>query len=96
MPPKFYFKLPNFSNELPDLSFKFPTSSYKLSANTFVHIDLEYFRPTEVDLLIGNLTKAQEKLDWKPKYDLDARVNEMVQADIQLFRKDLELTSTSS
>lgn len=96
MPPKFYFKLPNFSNELPDLSFNFPTSSYKLSANPVVHIDPEYFRPTEVNLLIGNLTKAQEKLDWKPKYDLDARVNEMVQADIQLFRKDLELTSTSS
>ena len=47
-----------------------------------VAVDPEYFRPTEVDLLIGDATKAKTKLGWKPKYDLAALVKEMVAADI--------------
>ena len=54
-------------------------------------IDPRYFRPTEVDLLMGDPSKAQEKLDWKPKYDLPALVKEMVLADIELFKRDLQL-----
>jgi len=53
-----------------------------------VVVDPKYFRPTEVDLLIGNPTKANQKLGWKPKYDLAALVKEMVHADIELFRKE--------
>ena len=53
-----------------------------------VAIDERYFRPTEVELLIGNPTKAQTKLGWKPKYDLKALVNEMVAADLLLFKQD--------
>ncbi len=53
-----------------------------------VAVDPRYFRPTEVELLIGDPTKSMEKLGWKPKYDLKALVNDMVTADIQLFRKD--------
>lgn len=53
-----------------------------------VAIDERYFRPTEVELLIGDPTKAQTKLGWKPKYDLNALVNDMVTADLQLFKKD--------
>jgi GDPmannose 4,6-dehydratase len=51
-------------------------------------IDKRYFRPSEVDLLIGDPTKAQQKLGWKPKYDLEKLVKEMMASDIELFRKD--------
>ena len=51
-------------------------------------IDPRYFRPTEVELLIGDPTKAKTKLNWQPKYDLKALVKEMVQADLELFRKE--------
>jgi len=53
-----------------------------------VAIDPRYFRPTEVDLLIGDPTKAQTKLGWQPKYDLPALVKEMVHADLELFRRE--------
>ncbi|HVS94416.1 MAG TPA: GDP-mannose 4,6-dehydratase [Mucilaginibacter sp.] len=55
---------------------------------TVVKIDPKYFRPTEVDLLIGDATKAREKLGWVPKYDLQALVKDMVQADLHLVKKD--------
>jgi len=53
-----------------------------------VKIDPKYFRPTEVELLIGDPTKAKSKLGWKPKYDLNALVKEMVASDLELFRRD--------
>ncbi len=53
-----------------------------------VAVDAEYFRPTEVDLLIGDPTKCQQKLGWEPKYDLQALVEEMVNADAELFMKE--------
>jgi GDPmannose 4,6-dehydratase len=53
-----------------------------------VAVDEKYFRPTEVDLLIGDPTKANTKLGWKPKYDLDSLVAEMMAADVDLFRKE--------
>ena len=52
-----------------------------------VAVDANYFRPTEVDLLLGDATKAKTKLGWEPKYDLPALVSEMVQADLNLFEK---------
>src|SRR3569833_148536 len=55
---------------------------------TVVKVDPKYFRPTEVELLIGDATKAKQKLGWVPKYDLEALIEEMVQADLQLVRKD--------
>ncbi len=55
---------------------------------TVVKVDEKYFRPTEVDLLIGDPTKAQEKLGWKPKYDLQALVTDMIQSDLHLVKKD--------
>ncbi|MGB4838451.1 MAG: GDP-mannose 4,6-dehydratase, partial [Saprospiraceae bacterium] len=51
-------------------------------------IDPKYFRPTEVDLLIGDPTKAMTKLGWKPKYDVKMLCKEMVLADIELFKRD--------
>ena len=53
-----------------------------------VQIDSKYFRPTEVDLLIGDATKAKNELGWTPKYTLEALVKEMVKADMELFKKD--------
>ncbi len=53
-----------------------------------VAVDEKYFRPTEVDLLIGDPTKSNTKLGWKPKYDLQGLVKEMVAADVDLFRRE--------
>ena len=53
-----------------------------------VAIDERYFRPAEVELLIGDPTKAHTKLGWKPKYDLPALVKEMVAADLEVFTKE--------
>ena len=53
-----------------------------------VRIDPRYFRPTEVDVLIGDPTKAKSKLGWEPKYNLSKLVSEMMESDIQLFKKD--------
>ncbi|HWV74302.1 MAG TPA: GDP-mannose 4,6-dehydratase [Pseudosphingobacterium sp.] len=55
---------------------------------TVVKVDPSYFRPTEVDLLIGDATKAQTKLGWKPRYDLKALVTDMMEADLHLMRKE--------
>jgi GDPmannose 4,6-dehydratase len=53
-----------------------------------VAVDPKYYRPTEVELLIGDPTKSKEKLGWVPKYDLKMLVNEMVASDIEIFRKE--------
>ena len=53
-----------------------------------VAVDAAYFRPTEVDLLIGDPTKSKTKLGWTPKYDLPMLVNDMVSSDVRLFQKE--------
>jgi GDPmannose 4,6-dehydratase len=53
-----------------------------------VAVDERYFRPTEVELLIGDPTKSKTKLGWVPKYDLKGLVVDMVTADLELFKKD--------
>lgn len=53
-----------------------------------VAVDPRYYRPTEVELLIGDASKAQTTLGWSPKYNLDMLVKEMVEADVELFRKE--------
>ncbi|ROI00543.1 GDP-mannose 4,6-dehydratase [Chryseobacterium daecheongense] len=52
---------------------------------TVVSVDPDYYRPTEVDLLIGDPTKSKTQLGWEPKYDLKALVREMVESDLKLF-----------
>jgi GDPmannose 4,6-dehydratase len=52
-----------------------------------VEVDPRYFRPTEVELLIGDPTKSKTKLGWEPKYDLPALVKDMMQSDVKLFSK---------
>lgn len=56
-----------------------------------VSVDPMYFRPTEVELLIGDATKARTKLNWTPKYDLAGLVADMMQSDIHLMQKDAYL-----
>ena len=51
-----------------------------------VSIDKAYFRPAEVELLIGDATKANNKLGWQPKYDLNSLVGEMVESDIEMYK----------
>lgn len=58
---------------------------------TVVKVDARYYRPTEVDLLIGDPTKANQKLGWKPKYSLEMLVNEMVLSDLKLMQKEEHL-----
>jgi len=53
-----------------------------------INVDPKYFRPTEVDLLIGDATKSREKLGWIPKYSLSDLVNDMMQSDLHLMKKD--------
>ncbi len=53
-----------------------------------VSVDPRYFRPTEVDLLIGDATKARTQLGWNPKYDLQSLVADMMQADLKWVKKD--------
>jgi GDPmannose 4,6-dehydratase len=66
------------------------TGVYNLEVGkVVVKVDPKYYRPTEVDLLIGDPTKAMTKLGWKPKYDLAGLVKEMVASDMKLFKKEL-------
>jgi len=56
-----------------------------------IRIDRNYFRPTEVDQLIGDARKAREKLGWKPEYDLDSLIEEMTDSDIRLMKKETHI-----
>ena len=56
--------------------------------NVVIAVDPQYFRPTEVELLIGDSTKARTVLGWKPEYDLPALVADMMRSDIRLFKRD--------
>jgi len=53
-----------------------------------VKVDPAYFRPTEVDLLIGDPSKAKSKLGWKPEYDLDKLIEDMISSDLRLMKKE--------
>ena len=84
-----------FTNKVGEQYFKNIKSKITMSLNhpvnhsqIIVEVDPRYFRPTEVDLLIGNPTKAYKKLGWKPEYDLKCLVEDMMQSDIQLMKKE--------
>lgn len=57
-------------------------------SSSVVEVDPRYFRPTEVDMLIGDPTKAQTRLGWRPEYDLKGLVKDMMQSDIHLMKKE--------
>jgi GDPmannose 4,6-dehydratase len=62
-----------------------------LDYKEFVDIDPTYYRPTEVDILLGDASKAKAKLGWVPKTDLDGLVKLMVQADLELAERERTL-----
>jgi GDPmannose 4,6-dehydratase len=67
------------------------TSNIKLETGSIVvEVDAKYFRPTEVDLLIGDATKAKEKLNWIPKYNLSSLIKEMVQNDYLIEKNKIK------
>ena len=61
----------------------------KKSGKTVVRIDPTYFRPTEVDLLIGDSSKARQKLGWKPKTSFAQLVKEMVAGDLEIAKREV-------
>ena len=65
----------------------------KETGNILVEIDPKYFRPNEVDLLLGDYSKAKRELGWEPKYTVEDIIKEMVSSDIELFSKDKLLKS---
>ena len=65
---------------------------YQIPAGTeVVAVDKRYYRPTEVDILIGDATKARTKLSWKPLHNLDELVDDMMKADLDLFKRNIAL-----
>ena len=56
--------------------------------DTVIRVDPKYYRPTEVELLIGDATKARTKLSWEPRYDLDTLIEDMMQNDIKEMKKE--------
>lgn len=65
--------------------------SSSLGDEAVVSVDPQYFRPTEVELLIGDPSKAKRQLGWEPRYDLKALIKDMMQSDIKLMKKDAYL-----
>lgn len=66
-----------------------PAIKEKIKSNaTVVAVDPAYYRPSEVDLLIGNPGKAKKKLGWEPKYDLQGLIEDMMQSDVNLMKKE--------
>jgi GDPmannose 4,6-dehydratase len=63
----------------------------KATGKTLIEVDPRYFRPAEVDLLLGDSTKARTELGWTPKYDLEMLVKEMVEEDLKLAEKEKTL-----
>ncbi len=67
---------------------RIPFGEHLSSGTVVMRIDPRYYRPTEVELLIGDPTKSKTKLGWKPKYTLDMLIEEMALSDLRLFQKD--------
>jgi len=62
-----------------------------LDYGEYVAIDKRYFRPTEVDVLVGDYTKARKKLGWAPKVRFDQLIDMMIEADLELAKKEKTL-----
>jgi len=72
-------------------SLRIPTDHLKIG-KTLLKVDPKYYRPTEVDLLVGDPKKAHAKLGWKPKYDLNALIKDMVESDLRYMQRDKYLS----
>jgi len=61
----------------------------RISVNpVVVKVDINYFRPTEVDILLGDSSKARKKLGWQPEYDLEGLISDMISSDLNLMKKE--------
>jgi GDPmannose 4,6-dehydratase len=74
--------------KLPEVDLR---SAIKSMKEAVVEVDANYFRPTEVDLLIGDATKSRTVLNWIPEYDLKALVVDMMRSDVKLMKKETYL-----
>ena len=87
-----YSKATGISNPVEENNYQQTTTNVQPALGKEVlSVDPTYFRPTEVDLLIGDPTKAKEKLGWVPEHDLASLVKDMMQSDVTLMRKDVDL-----
>lgn len=68
-----------------------PSGSHLKSGDVVIAVDKQYFRPTEVELLIGDATKAREILNWQPSYTLEELAREMVLSDFELYKSSKTL-----
>jgi GDPmannose 4,6-dehydratase len=75
-------------NEKVGIEYNDPIKKRIVNNPVMVRVDKNYFRPTEVDLLIGDSTKARTKLGWIPEYDLQGLINDMITSDIHLMKKE--------
>jgi len=66
-------------------------SRLDLDYNKYVSVDPRYFRPTEVDVLLGDASKAKKALGWKPKVTFDALIDMMIATDMELAKKEKTL-----
>ena len=77
---------------LAHLMFSFVLVQVEQQGRAACGLDTKYFlHEEEVELLIGDASKAKEKLGWEPSYTVQELVNEMVSSDLELFRKDILL-----
>jgi GDPmannose 4,6-dehydratase len=67
---------------------KLKDKKYLHIGDVVIRIDTKYFRPTEVDLLIGDPSKAYEKLGWKPEHNIESLVKDMMKSDMELMKKE--------
>ena len=87
-----YSKATGISNPVEENNDQRPTTNVQPAlGKEILSVDPTYFRPTEVDLLIGDPTKAKEKLGWVPEHDLASLVKDMMQGDVLLMKKDVDL-----
>ena len=80
-------------NEIGRVARSFNPAYFVEPGRTVLAIDPDYYRPTEVDLLIGNASKAKKKLGWQPKTNVESIVRDMIDSDLKLFERDKILIS---
>ena len=72
-------------------------SDYSLpKGKEVVFVDPNYFRPTEIEELVGDASKARDMLGWRPRYDLRSLIKEMINADLQIAIQELESSKSNS
>ena len=71
---------------------KTSNKNYKFKVGqVVVSVDPKYFRPSEVDILVGDASKAKRELNWEPKISLEELVSDMMVSDLKVMKKDLDL-----